>query len=293
MSRIDAAATALVVPEPVAAPRRRLKVSLGNPTGAATWPTTLITALVLVFLLLPTVIVIPVSFGSERYLQFPPKEWSLVWYRAYFDDPEWMSATGLSLLVAFLATLVATAIALPATLAFARGRLPGGGILKGLILAPMILPHIVVAVALYITFSKWGLTGTVTGFVAAHAVLALPFLFLTISAAITKLDPSLEMAAASLGASNFSAFRLVTLPLLLPALAGGMAFAFITSLDEAVVSNFLSSSTQKLLMKKMFEDIDFDVSPVIAAVSTLIVVGSFTLIGLAQLLQLTRRKRTG
>lgn len=256
-------------------------------------PTTLFTLLVLVFLLLPTIIVIPVSFGSERYLQFPPKEWSLVWYKAYFADREWMEATKLSIVAATLATIVATLVAIPITLAFARGRLPGKGLLKGLILAPMILPHIVIAVAAYIAFSRWGLLGTLPGFVAALSVLALPFVFLTLSAAISKLDPSLEMAAASLGATRWSAFRHITLPLLLPAILGGMAFAFITSLDEAVVSNFLSSSTSKSLMKKMFEDIDFDISPIVAAVSTLIVVGSLALIGLSQLFRLRTRGRAG
>ncbi len=253
--------------------------------GATTWPVTLATVLVLIFLLLPTLIVIPVSFGSQKYLQFPPEQWSLTWYRAFFADREWLAATRLSIMVAGLSTILATLVAVPATLAFARGRLMGQGLARALILAPMILPHIVVAVGMYIAFSRWNLIGTLPGFVVAHAILTLPFLFLTLSAAISKLDPSLELAAASLGAGRVAAFRYITLPLLMPAIAGGMAFAFITSLDEATVSNFLSSSTSKTLMKKMFEDIDFDVSPIVAAVSTLIIVGSLLLIGAAQLVR--------
>lgn len=254
---------------------------------------TLMTMLVVMFLLLPTIIVIPVSFGSEKYLQFPPKDWSLVWYRAFFADREWMEATRLSVIVAGLATLLATLLALPLTLVFARGKLPASGAIKALVLAPMILPHIVTAVGLYITFARWGLTGTVFGFVVAMAVLALPFLFLTLSAAVSKLDPALDMAAASLGASRFATFRLVTFPLLLPAILAGMAFAFITALDEAVVSNFLSSSISKTLMKKMFEDIDFDVSPIIAAVSTLIILATFVLVGVAQLVRTIQTRRMG
>ena len=261
-----------------------------DPTRARTWPTTVVAALVLAFLLIPTVIVVPVSFGSEKYLQFPPKTWSWTWYRAYFADQEWMDATRLSLGVAGLATILATLVALPATLAFERGRLPGRGIMRSLVLAPMILPHIVIAVAMYIAFSRWNLVGQLSGFVMAMAVLCLPYLFLTLSAAVTKLDPSLEMAASNLGATRWQAFWHITLPLLLPAVAGGMAFAFITSLDEAVVSSFLSSSTAKTLMKKMFEDIDFDVSPIVAAVSTLIIVGTLGLIGLSQLVRLARGK---
>ena len=254
---------------------------------------TLVTVCVVIFLLLPTIIVIPVSFGTEKYLQFPPKEWSLTWYRAFFADREWMEATRLSVVVAALATLVATLLALPLTLVFARGKLPASGTVRALVLAPMILPHIVTAVGLYITFARWGLTGTVFGFVVAMAVLALPFLFLTLSAAASKLDPGLDMAAASLGASRFATFRLVTFPLLLPAIMAGMSFAFITSLDEAVVSNFLSSSISKTLMKKMFEDIDFDVSPIIAAVSTLIILATFVLVGLAQMVRMIQMRRMG
>jgi mannopine transport system permease protein len=264
-----------------------------NPTKARIWPTTLVSTIVLAFLLLPTIIVIPVSFGREKYLTFPPKHWSLNWYAAYFSDPEWMSATKLSLLVALLATIVSTAVAVPATLAFGRGRVPGQTALRPLMIAPMILPHIIIAVALYITFSRWNIVGSIGAFVVAHSVLCLPFLFLTLSSAVSKLDPSLEMAAANLGASRWSAFRHVTLPLLTPAISGGMAFAFITSLDEAVVSIFLSSSTAKLLTKKMFEDIDFDVSPTVAAVSTLIVVVSFALIGLSQLVRIARTRKAG
>jgi mannopine transport system permease protein len=251
------------------------------------------TTFVLVFLLIPTIIVIPVSFGSEKYLQFPPKDWSLTWYRAYFADTEWMEATKLSVIVAFFATALAACIALPLSLALVRGRIPAAGAVKALVLAPMILPHIVTAVGLYITFARWNLTGTVTGFVLAMAILCLPYLFLTLSAAVSQLEPSLDMAAASLGANRLTTFRLVTLPLLLPAILAGMAFAFITALDEAVVSNFLSSSISKTLMKKMFEDIDFDVSPIIAAVSTLIIVATLSVVGLMQLIRLVRLRRMG
>lgn len=250
-----------------------------------------LTGCVLLFLLLPTLLVIPVSLGSEKYLTFPPAHLSFKWYAAYFSDPEWMQATRLSLLVASVATVISTLVAVPATLAFGRGRLPMGSALRSLMLAPMILPHIVIAVALYITFSRWNLVGSVTGFVVAHSVLCVPFLFLTLSSAVAKLDPSLELAAMSLGASRLAVFRHVTLPILMPSIAGGMAFAFITSLDEAVVSIFLSSSTQKVIAKKMFEDIDFDLSPIIAAVSTMILLASLTLIGLTLVWRMARTTR--
>lgn len=268
-------------------------MALNNPTRARTWPTTLLSTAVVAFLLLPTIIVIPVSFGRDKYLTFPPKHWSLHWYAAYFSDSEWTDATKLSLLVALLATILATSIAVPAALSFGRGQVPCKMIARPLMIAPMIIPHIVLAVALYTAFSRWNILGSIGAFVVAHSVLCLPFLFLTLSAAVAKLDPAFEMAAASLGASRWSAFWHVTCPLLLPAIAGGMAFAFITSLDEAVISIFLSNSTATLLTKKMFEDIDFDVSPIVASVSTLIVVVSFALIGLSQLVSVARTRKVG
>ena len=266
-------------------------MSFANPTRTRQWPTTLATAVVLIFLLLPTLIIIPLSLGTEKFLQFPPRAISLQWYKAYFEDEQWLRATTLSLMVAASATILSVLVTLPACLGLARRDFTGAGLLRAAMLAPMILPHIVIAVGLYISFAKIGLSGTTIGLVAAMTILCVPFLYLTLSAAIGELDPSLGMAAASLGATTFTSFRLVSLPLLAPAIVAGMAFAFINALDEAVVSNFLSGSTSKTLMKKMFEDIDFDVSPVIAAVSTMILAGSLALIGFARIYGRLRSQR--
>jgi Xaa-Pro dipeptidase len=220
---------------------------------------------ILVFLVLPTIIVVPMSLNGDQYLAFPPRSWSLKWYMAYFSDPEWIAATLFSLKVATLTTIAATLLGTCAALALVRSDIGGLGWLNALTLSPMIVPHIVIAVAMYLQFARLGLTGTVTGFVIAHTALAIPYVVLTVSAALYRLDPALEMAALNLGASRLQAFFRVTLPLIMPGVATGAAFAFIISLDEAVVSFFISGVSGKTLTRKLFEDIDYSLSPVIAA----------------------------
>lgn len=235
--------------------------------------------LVFLFLLIPTIVVVPASFSDTRYLTFPPSSWSLRWYAAYFNDAEWVSATLFSLKIAGLTTVTAVVLGTMGALALVRGRVPFKGAARAVVLAPMIVPHIVIAVAMYMVYMQWNLVGSLGGFVLAHTVVCTPFVVINVSAGLQKMDPSLEMAAASLGANRLRAFRHVTLPLLGPSMVTSAAFAFITSLDEAVISYFLSGSLDKTLTRKMFEDIDFDLSPIIAVVSTLIIVVSVALMG--------------
>lgn len=243
---------------------------------------------VLVFLLLPSLLVVVMSFGSEKYLEFPPSHWSLRWYTAYFRDPDWLDPTLFSFRIAALTTLVATTIGTMAALALVRGRAPAREWVQALVVAPMVAPGIIVAIAVYLLFARLHLVGRTEGFVLAHTVLAVPYVVLTVSAALYRFDPSLELAALSLGASRLTAVGRVTLPLVLPGVLTGAAFAFITSFDEAVVSFFISGVTNKTLPKKLFEDIDFDVSPIVAAVGTLLTALSLLVMGGIEL----RRLRT-
>ncbi len=262
-----------------AKPRRGLRQRLARAASLSAVALYATTFTVLLFLLLPTVLVVPMSLNADEYLAFPPRSWSIRWYVEYFADAEWMAATAFSLKIAALTTITATVIGASAAIALVRGEIGGIGWLSTLTLAPMIVPHIVIAVAMYLVFAPLGLTGTVTGLVLAHSTLAVPYVVLTVSAALYRIDPTLEMAAMSLGASRAGAFFRVTLALILPAVAAGAAFAFIVSLDETVVSFFLSSVTGKTLTRKLFEDIDYSLSPVVAAVSTLLVVVSLAVMG--------------
>lgn len=245
----------------------------------------LLLVLVLAFLLVPVVIAIPMSLGTERFLQFPPRDLTLKWYGEFFTDAEWRAATVFSVKVAALTTVLSVLVGTLAAVALTRGTLFAKRLLTAVILAPLIVPHIVLGVALYLSFTPLGLSGNLTGLVLAHTALAVPFVVLTVSAALYRVDRSLEMAAMNLGATRFSAFRLVTLPLVMPAVWVGAVFAFLTSFDEAIVSFFMSGVSNKTLTRKLFENIDFDISPLIPAVSTVLMLVSLLLMGGATLVR--------
>jgi mannopine transport system permease protein len=225
---------------------------------------------VTIFLLLPTLVIAPMSVGPERYLRFPPNGFSLRWYAEYFADSDWVNATLFSLEAGVIATLAATVIGTMLALALVRGRLPGKGLIELLVIGPVIVPHIALAVAMFLVFEQLRLTGTLLGFAMAHTILALPFVVFTVLAALYRFDADLERAAVSCGASPLRTFRHVTLPLIAPGVVSAALFAFIISFDEAVVSFFISNLDRKTLPRKMFEDIDYNISPTLAAVATML-----------------------
>src|SRR4051794_24640660 len=177
--------------------------------------------------------------------------------------------------------LAATVAGTMGAVALVRGRLPGRQTVEALLLAPLIVPHIIVAIAVYLQFAPLGLTGSVLGFVLIHTALAVPYVILVVSAALQRLPPSLELAGLNLGASRLSCFRRITLPLILPAVLAGAVFAFLASFDETVVSFFIAGTEHKTVTRKMFEDIEFQLSPVIAAASTVFVVVTLLLMMMA------------
>jgi mannopine transport system permease protein len=225
---------------------------------------------VTVFLLLPTLIIAPMSVGPERLLSFPPKGFSLHWYAEYFQDSEWIRATLFSAEAGVISALCATVVGTMLALALVRGRLPGKGLIELLVIGPVIVPHIALAVAMFLLFEQLRLTGTLLGFAMAHTMLALPFVVFTVLAALYRFDAELERAALSCGAGALRVFRYVTLPLIAPGLVSAALFAFIISFDEAVVSFFISDLDRKTLPRKMFEDIDYNISPTLAAVASML-----------------------
>jgi len=233
---------------------------------------------VLAFIIVPLVIVIPMSFSQNDYLAFPPTGFTLKWYAEYFDSRQWRAATWLSVQVALLTAVCASLIGTAATYAMVRGRGRFVTLFQILLIGPIIVPHIALAVGLYLFFQTIGLSGTVPGFVLAHTVLTLPFVVFTMAAALGKIDANLEAAAMSCGATRFQAFRFVTLPLVLPSVASGALFAFIISFDEPVVSFFLSGIRQKTLPRRMFEDIEQNLTPIIPAIATLLIVLSIAIL---------------
>jgi putative spermidine/putrescine transport system permease protein len=232
----------------------------------------LLVVLVLLFLALPILLIVVVSFSSAAYLTFPPPSFGLRWYRAYLESREWLDATGLSLTVATAVVVLSTTLGTLAALGLAR--LPGVArtAAAALILSPLIVPGIVVAIGIYYAFSHYGLIGTPIGLVLAHTCLAVPFVVTSVSASLSGLDRRLEQAALGLGATPLGTFRQVTLPLIRPGMLVGGLFAFITSFDELVVSLFLSGANAVTLPRRMWEDLRYAIDPTVAAVSTLTIV---------------------
>ncbi|GAA1028632.1 MULTISPECIES: ABC transporter permease [Amycolatopsis] len=227
--------------------------------------------LVAFVLVAPTLVVIPMSFGAGSTFEFPPKDWSWHWYAEFFTSKQWLAALANSVQVGVLAAALATVLGVAAALALDRMR-RGGGVVRQLLMAPMILPGIVVAVAIYGVFLRWQLNGTMLGFVLAHAVLGLPFVLTSVRTSLAGYDPIMEKAAASLGAPRFATLRKVVLPIIAPGVLSGFVFAFATSFDEVVVALFLQTPAIKTLPVKMYESIVLEIDPTIAAASSLIVV---------------------
>ncbi len=244
---------------------------------------------VAVLLLAPTLVVIPMSLGAGQTFEFPPKEWSLRWYEEFFSSPQWMSSVVTSAQAALLTGVLATVIGVAAAIGLDRGRFPGRELLRSAMMAPMIVPGIVVAVAIYGTFLRWHLNGTLVGFVLAHTVLAVPFVITSVATSLAGHDRTVEVAAASLGASGWTVLRRITLPLLMPGIASGFVFAFVTSLDEVVIALFLQTPEIRTLPVQMYDSITLEIDPTIAAASSLIVVVTTAALLLPQLV---RRRRS-
>ena len=232
------------------------------------------------FLLLPTVAIVPVSFTSTDFITFPPIGFSVRWYEAFFADPAWRGAAVTSLLVAVLATAVATASGTLAAIGMARLGRRAAGAAQTLFILPLIVPTIITAVALYDSFARLALVGTITGLVLAHAILALPFVVINVSAIMQKVDWRIVDAARSLGASPRRAFFRVTLPAIMPGVVAGAAFAFLTSFDEVVVALFVSGVDAVTLPVRMWSGIRFEISPTVAAASCLLTLLSFLFVSI-------------
>jgi len=225
---------------------------------------------IVIFLIAPMVIVAIVSFSSAQFLTFPPPGFSLQWYQKLFSVPVWIDALSTSAMVMIPSALIATVVGTAAAVGLARSQFPGVGLIAGLVMAPMVVPVIITAAAMLAIFRKWGLQGTISGLVLAHATLAIPFVVFTVLASLRLVDEELEKAAMTLGATPWRAFWRITFPLILPAILSGLLFAMVVSFDELVVSIFLSSPTVRPVTVQMWSDVRGDVDPTIAAIGTLI-----------------------
>ena len=235
------------------------------------WIWTCVVGLIYLFLVAPILIIIPASFSSTESITLFSGALSLRWYHHFFETPELVASLFLSLRLAAFTTVVACVLGTMAATAIARYRFPGREWLRAFLMAPMIIPGIVLGIALLMFFSRTLLAGTFAALLLAHIIIVMPYVVRTVTATFAGLDQMLPQAAMSLGATPLVAFRTVTLPLLKSGIIAGGIFAFITSFDEFVVSVFLTGPQLTPLSVQIFTYLEFTSDPTIAAISVILI----------------------
>lgn len=240
---------------------------------------------VFIFLVAPTLVIIPLSFNSEPFFTFPMPSLSLRWYEEFFLTDRWMGSLYNSIFVAVMVTLLSTVLGTLAALGLSRPNFPWRTAVISLLISPMVVPVVITAVAIYFFYADAGLLNTFAGLVLAHTTLATPFVVITVTATLVGFDHSLTRAAASLGAPPVTNFFKITLPLVLPGMASGALFAFITSFDEVVVALFITGANQRTLPKAMFSGINQEISPTITASATVLILFAIVMLSTVELLR--------
>ena len=249
--------------------------------GGSRWTRRLLAAVGVVgltFLMVPLIIVVPMSFSSAKALTFPPPSLSLRWYETFFGDPRWMEAMWTSTFVAAVSSVGSLVLGGLAAYGLRRGSFRGRDWAEGDFMAPLIVPTIISAIAFYLALAKIGLLGSMTGLLVAHTVLHIPVVMMVMGVAIRAFDLRIEQVAWSLGASWWYTVRKVMLPNLVPSVFAAWIFAFIGSFDEVIVTSFIAGKYDTV-PKKMFTELILEVNPTITAVTTLLIV--FTVVALA------------
>jgi putative spermidine/putrescine transport system permease protein len=234
----------------------------------------ILAAAIMAFLVLPTLVVVPMSFSASQYLEFPPRQWSLLWYVNFLDSASWMQATATSLKAGLLTALISTSLGTMAAYGLFVSRLRGVGVAVAALLTPIIVPVILVGIGVFYAYVRLKLVNTLTGIVLAHTMLALPLFVMVVTSSLKSYDMNQEMVARSLGASRPMAFLLVTLPQIRFSLVTAAVLAFLTSFDEVVVALFVSGGDNATLTRSMFNALRDQVDPTIAAISTLLIVAT-------------------
>lgn len=241
--------------------------------------------LTLVFLVLPIVAIIPLSFNSAAFLSYPLPGVSLRWYRAVFESDAWLRALKNSMIVGVATTIVATSLGTLAAIGLCRLQPRIRNALTGLFMLPMIVPGVVAALALFLFYAPFGFAGSLAGIIVAHTVLGIPFVVITLTAVLANLDGNLMRAAANLGASPFAAYRRVMFPLVAPAMFSSAIFVFVTSFDEFIVTSFLAGPQQYTLPLQMWSGVHDDVTPAILAAATLFIAASALMLVAVEILR--------
>jgi putative spermidine/putrescine transport system permease protein len=259
-----------------------------------------ICGLIFLFLFMPILVIMPLSFNAEPYftftegmLSFDPAAFSIRWYEDIINNPQWLHSIKNSFIVAVFATVLASGLGTVAALGLSRSYLPYRSALMGILISPMIVPLIISAAGMYFFYASLGLTQTYIGLILAHTALGTPFVVITVTATLVGFDHSLTRASASLGADPARTFFKVQVPLILPGVISGGLFAFITSFDEVVVVLFIAGFEQRTIPRQMWAGIREQISPTILAVATLLIVFSICLMTTLELLRRRNERMRG
>ncbi len=249
----------------------------------------LICALIFIFLIMPILVILPLSFNAEPYftfspamLQLDPEAYSTRWYQDIFGNPQWIHSIKNSFIIATFSTLLATTLGTLAALGLSQSYVPYRTAIMGILISPMIVPVIITAAGMYFFYSNVGLAQTTVGIVLAHTALGTPFVVITVTATLVGFDRSLIRASSSLGADPTRTFFQIIVPLILPGVISGGLFAFITSFDEVVVVLFLAGFEQRTVPRQMWAGIREQISPTILAVATLLITFSIALMSVLE-----------
>ena len=244
------------------------------------------------FLILPILVIVPLSFNSQPYftftaemLAFEADAYSLRWYKTIVENPNWLLAIQNSFIVGIFATIVATLLGTVAAVGLASSEMPFRRTITALLLSPMIVPLIIIAAGMFFFYTRFGLVGTFPGLIIAHAALGIPFVIVTVTATLVGFDRSLYNAGLSLGTGPVRTFMRVVLPLIRPGVISGALFAFVTSFDEVVLVLFLAGPDQRTIPRQMFSGLREQINPTILAVATLLIVISICLLVTIELLR--------
>lgn len=240
----------------------------------------------LVFLIAPVLVIVPLAFNADPYFTYPIHEYTLKWFVEFFTNETWRVSVRNSFVIALAATFIATTLGTLAAVGLMHRNLPGRALITAILVSPMIVPIVIIAVGAYFFYSTLGIANSLTGIILAHAVLGTPFVLITVSATLAGFDLSLVRAARVLGASPWTAFRRITLPIIWPGVFSGALFAFATSFDEVVVVLFLGSVEQRTIPRQMWTGLREQLSPTILAAAVVMI-----LISVAMLLTLEALRR--
>ena len=245
-------------------------------------------AIIMFLLVVPTLLVIPMSFSASQYLEFPPREWSLRWYETYFGSIAWMDATWTSLKAALLTTLLATPLGTMAAYGLYVSQHKWSRLVFIFLITPIMIPVILIAIGAFYVYVQIKMVNSLAGLVVAHTILALPLVLIVVSSAFRSYDMNQEMAARSLGASRLTAFMAITLPQIRFSVITAALLSFLTSFDEVIVALFVSGGDNSTLTRNMFNALRDQIDPTIAAISTIMIAISSALLLVAQLLGKSR-----